>query len=122
MLSAVDRAGRSGGLASVRVRRRAASTLATGSVALAGVLLAAAPCLGWEGTDSLTGSSVEIRQDQIVRAGRAVEYFDYGAGKYRTISIGKIRPNGSGIEIEGADLNGNPMTLDMDQRPSGATD
>ncbi|MFC5552581.1 DUF5334 family protein [Methylobacterium iners] len=72
------------------------------------------PAAAWDGTDGSTGNTVEIEKGQTVRRGREVEFFDYGAGAYRSIDVDSIRQRGRSVEIEGTDSAGNSVTLEMD--------
>ena len=69
----------------------------------------------WDGTDSETGSDVEIERGTLVRSGRSIEYFDYGAGEYKSATVESIRRYGSTVEVEVTDDDtGEVRTLDMD--------
>ncbi|KAB1075463.1 hypothetical protein F6X53_24925 [Methylobacterium soli] len=70
--------------------------------------------MAWDGSDSSNCNGVEIEKGQTVRRGREVEFYDHGAGSFRTIDVDSVRRSGSGVEIEGTDSDGNAVTLDMD--------
>lgn len=66
----------------------------------------------WSGTDSGSGSSVEIESGQTVRPGREIEYSKDGVSQ--TMDVDSIRRSGRSVEIEGTDSSGNSVTLEMD--------
>lgn len=69
----------------------------------------------WDGTDSETGASVEIEHEELVRSGRSIDYFDYGAGEYKSATVESVRRLGRAVEIEVTDDNtGEARTLEMD--------
>jgi len=77
-------------------------------------LLAPRQGLAWDGTNSGNGNAVQIERGQTVRQGREVEFYDYGAGTYRTFDVDSVRQSGGGVEVEGTDSSGNAVTLEMD--------
>ena len=68
----------------------------------------------WDGTNSNTGSSVEIERGQLVRPGRTVEVYDSTEG-YKEYDVDSIRRSGRTVEIEATDsATGESTTLEMD--------
>jgi Family of unknown function (DUF5334) len=68
----------------------------------------------WDGTNSNTGSSVEIERGQLVRPGRTVEVNDSTEG-YKEYDVDSIRHSGRTVEIEVTDsATGESATLEMD--------
>ena len=68
----------------------------------------------WDGTNSNTGSSVEIERGQLVRPGRTVEVYDSTEG-YKEYDVDSIRRSGRTVEIEATDsATGESSTLEMD--------
>lgn len=68
----------------------------------------------WDGTDTNTGSSVEIESGQLVRSGETIEVYDNRAG-YKTYDVDSISRSGSTVEIEATDTStGETKTLEMD--------
>lgn len=66
----------------------------------------------WSGTESGSGSSVEIDSGQLVRPGREIEYSKDGVSQ--TMDVDSIRRFGGSVEIDGTDSSGNSVTLEMD--------
>jgi hypothetical protein len=80
------------------------------SVALVSTNLAVA----WDGTNTVTGSSVEIERGQLVRSGRTIEVYDSTEG-YKEYDVDSIRRYGRTVEIEATDsATGENTTLEMD--------
>ena len=80
------------------------------SVALVSTNLAVA----WDGTNTVTGSSVEIERGQLVRSGRTIEVYDSTEG-YNEYDVDSIRRYGRTVEIEATDsATGESTTLEMD--------
>lgn len=77
-------------------------------------LLVGTAASAWDGTDTGTGSIVEIEKGQTVRQGNEVEFFDYGTGSYRSLDVDSVRESGGSVEVEGTDSSGNAITLEMD--------
>jgi hypothetical protein len=68
----------------------------------------------WDGTNSNTGSSVEIERGQLVRTGRTIEVYDSTEG-YKEYDVDSIRRAGGTVEIEATDsATGESTTLEMD--------
>jgi len=79
------------------------------------LLVFAHPTLAWEGFDYEKGAYVEIEKGQLVRQGREIEFFDYGAGEYRTGTVEAVRDAGSSVEVEVYDAeSGEYRTLEME--------
>ena len=73
------------------------------------------PSFAWDGTDTETGQSVEIGKGNLVRPGRDIEVYDYGAGEYRDVTVESIRRYGSTVEVEVYDYeSGEYRTLEME--------
>lgn len=84
---------------------------------VAGVVsaLSSTTASAWDGTNSNTGSSVEIERGQLVRPGRTIDVYDSGAGEYKEYDVDSIRRSGSTVEIEATDsATGESTTLEMD--------
>jgi Family of unknown function (DUF5334) len=78
------------------------------------ILLGSNPGFAWDGTNSNTGSSVEIERGQLVRPGRTVEVYDSTEG-YKEYDVDSIRRSGRTVEIEATDsATGESTTLEMD--------
>ena len=73
-------------------------TLIAALVLLGGYDLAVA----WDGTNTTTGSSVEIERGQLVRSGRTIEVYDSSEG-YKDYDVDSIRRSGETVEIEETD-------------------
>ena len=85
-------------------------TLIAALVVLGGYDLAVA----WDGTNTTTGSSVEIERGQLVRSGRTIEVYDSSEG-YKEYDVDSIRRSGGTVEIEATDsATGESTTLEMD--------
>ncbi|WP_029586376.1 DUF5334 family protein [Bradyrhizobium sp. URHD0069] len=70
--------------------------------------------VAWDGTNTTTGSSVEIERGQLVRSGRTIEVYDSIEG-YKEYDVDSIRRSGSTVEIEATDsASGESTTLEMD--------
>jgi hypothetical protein len=68
----------------------------------------------WDGTNTTTGSSVEIERGQLVRSGRTIEVYDSERG-YKEYDVDGIRRYGRSVEIEATDTEtGESTTLEMD--------
>jgi hypothetical protein len=77
-------------------------------------LLSSIPAFAWDGTNSNTGSSVEIERGQLVRSGRTIEVYDSTEG-YKEYDVDSIRRSGRTVEIEATDpATGESTTLEMD--------
>lgn len=77
-------------------------------------LILVSPSVAWDGTDQSSGNNVEIERGQTVRPGRDIEYFDYGLGAYKSLSVDSVRRFGSSVEIEGTNESGESVILEMD--------
>jgi hypothetical protein len=78
------------------------------------ILLGSIPAVAWDGTNSETGSSVEIDRGQLVRSGRTIEVYDSTEG-YKEYDVDRIRRSGRTVEIEATDsTTGESTTLEMD--------
>jgi hypothetical protein len=87
-------------------------TLIAVLVVLGGCDLAVA----WDGTNTTTGSSVEIERGQLVRSGRTIEVYDSSEG-YKEYDVDSIRRSGGTVEIEATDsATGESTTLEMDEK------
>ena len=85
-------------------------TLIAALVVLGGYDLAVA----WDGTNTTTGSSVEIERGQLLRSGRTIEVYDSSDG-YKEYEVDSIRRSGGTVEIEATDsATGESTTLEMD--------
>ncbi|KGT74627.1 hypothetical protein MA20_38255 [Bradyrhizobium japonicum] len=68
----------------------------------------------WDGTNTTTGTSVEIERGQLVRSGRTIEVYDSDQG-YKEYDVDSIRRYGRTVEIEATDTaTGESTTLEMD--------
>ncbi|MGY4413194.1 hypothetical protein ACVWW4_004930 [Bradyrhizobium sp. LB7.1] len=68
----------------------------------------------WDGTNTTTGSSIEIERGQLVRSGRTIEVYD-GERGYKEYDVDSIRRYGQSVEIEATDTEtGESTTLEMD--------
>jgi len=77
-------------------------------------LLGSIPAFAWDGTNSNTGSSVEIERGQLVRSGRTIEVYDSTEG-YKEYDVDSIRRSGRTVEIEATDpATGESATLEID--------
>jgi hypothetical protein len=77
-------------------------------------LLGSIPAFAWDGTNSNTGSTVEIEREQLVRSGRTIEVYDSIEG-YKDYDVDSIRRSGRIVEIEATDpTTGESTTLEMD--------
>ena len=56
--------------------------------------------MGWDGTDSEDGSSVEIESGNLVREGEDIEYYDYDSGEYKDVEVENIESYGGTVEVE----------------------
>jgi hypothetical protein len=76
--------------------------------------VAGTQALAWDGTNTTTGSSVEIERGQLVRSGRTIEVYDSDQG-YKEYDVDSIRRSGRTVEIEATDTStGESTTLEMD--------
>lgn len=83
-------------------------------VAAVALIAACNPATAWDGTNTNTGSSVEIESGQLVRSGETVEVYDSSAG-YKSYDVDSINRYGSTVEIEATDSDtGESTTLEMD--------
>ncbi|WOH58505.1 DUF5334 family protein [Bradyrhizobium sp. BWC-3-1] len=70
--------------------------------------------LAWDGTNTTTGSSVEVERGQLVRSGRTIEVYDSEHG-YKEYDVDSIRRYGRTVEIEATDATtGESTTFEMD--------
>ena len=70
----------------------------------------------WEGYDYETGIYIEIEEDNLVRRGEEIEYYDWDEGEYRTGQVQDIERTGSGVEVEVYDYeSGDYRTFEMDE-------
>src|ERR1700731_2672806 len=93
-------------------------TLITALVLLGGYDLAVA----WDGTNTTTGTSVEIEHGQLVRSGRTIEVYDSSEG-YKDYDVDSIRRSGGTVEIEASDFRScspPPMTALLSHRLKSA--
>jgi hypothetical protein len=68
----------------------------------------------WDGTNTGTGSSVEIEKGQLVRSGETIEVYDSSVG-YKSYDVDSISRSGGTVEIEATDTaTGEITTLEMD--------
>lgn len=88
------------------------------AVAVTSIGLAAAfPAAAWDGTITETGDQVEISPGNLVRPGREIEIFDWGAGQYRYVEVESITRYGGIVEIQVFDPEeGEYLTLEMEGR------
>lgn len=87
-----------------------------GSVLLAVVTasITLTQAFAWDGTNTTTGSSVEIERGQLVRSGRTIEVYDSERG-YKEYDVDSVRRYGRSVEIEATDTEtGESTTLEMD--------
>jgi hypothetical protein len=78
------------------------------------ILLGSNHAFAWDGTNTNTGSSIEIERGQLVRSGRTVEVYDSTEG-YKEYDVDSIRRSGRTVEIEATDpATGESTTLEMD--------
>lgn len=69
----------------------------------------------WDGYDSETDSYVEIERGNKVRPGNEIEFYDYGAGEFRTGDVESVRRFGNSVEVEVIDHEtGDLRIFDMD--------
>jgi hypothetical protein len=67
----------------------------------------------WDGTNSNTGSSIEIDRGQLVRSGQTIEVYDSSEGS-KTYDVDSISRSGGAVEIEATDTStGETTTLEM---------
>jgi hypothetical protein len=68
----------------------------------------------WDGTNTNTGSGVEIDSGQLVRSGETIEVYDSSEGT-KTYDVDSISRSGGAVEIEATDTaTGESTTLQMD--------
>ena len=80
------------------------------------ILLTAEIWFNWSGYDYESGTHVEIERDNLVRRGREIEFYDYGAGEYRYGDVESVRRIGPRVEIEIYDHEaGEHRYFEMDQ-------
>ncbi|OKO73196.1 hypothetical protein AC630_29120 [Bradyrhizobium sp. AS23.2] len=78
------------------------------------VSIASTQAFAWDGTNTTTGTSVEIERGQLVRSGRTIEVYDSERG-YKEYDVDSIRRYGRSVEIEATDTEtGESTTLEMD--------
>lgn len=81
----------------------------------AALLWCGLPAAAWDGVDSSSGADVEIGKGNLVRPGRDIEVYDYGAGGYRDVEVQSIRRYGGSVEVEVYDYDsGEYRTFEMD--------
>lgn len=92
------------------------ATSAMRTLLVAAALLGTVACgFAWDGYDSDTGDAVEIEKGNLVRSGRDIEIYDYGAGEYRDVTVERIERWGSTVEVEVYDSeSGEYRTFEMD--------
>jgi hypothetical protein len=74
------------------------------------------PAVAWDGTNTATGSSVEIERGQLVRSGQTIDVYDSSEG-YKQYEVESIRRSGGTVEIEATDsASGESATLEMDDK------
>jgi len=74
-------------------------------------VLVSTTAFGWSGYDYDSSSYIDIESGSLVRKGRTIEIYDYGAGSYRDVEVESI----SGGEVEVYDSEaGEYRTFDMD--------
>lgn len=67
----------------------------------------------WDGTNTNTGSSVEIDRGQLVRSGETIEVYDSSEGS-KSYDVDSISRSGGTVEIEATDTStGETTTLEM---------
>lgn len=76
------------------------------------LVLLAAPAFAWDGYDWKNGSFVDVEKGNRVRPGRDIEYFDYGAGRYRTGEVESVDRRGN-LEVRDGET-GELREFDMD--------
>jgi hypothetical protein len=84
---------------------------------IAAILLIAnaVPVFSWDGYDYESGDYVEIEKDNLVRRGHDIEFYDYGAGEYRSGEVQDITRTPSGVELEVYDYEaGESRTFEME--------
>lgn len=83
-------------------------------LALLIVSVACTQAFAWDGTNTTTGTTVEIERGQLVRSGRTIEVYDSERG-YKDYDVDSIRRYGRSVEIEATDTEtGESTTLEMD--------
>lgn len=71
----------------------------------------------WDGYDYDSGSSIEIGKGNLVRQGKEIEFYDYGAGQYKSGEVQSVRSRGSKVEVEVIDsTTGQTRTLEMNKK------
>jgi hypothetical protein len=72
------------------------------------------PAVAWDGTNTTTGSSVEIEQGQLVRSGQTIDVYDSSEG-HKQYDVDSISRSGGTVEIEATEsATGESTTLEMD--------
>jgi hypothetical protein len=67
----------------------------------------------WEGTNTNTGSTVEIDHGELVRSGETIEVYDSNEGS-KTYDVDSINRSAGSVEIEATDTStGETTTLEM---------
>lgn len=70
--------------------------------------------LAWDGTNTTTGSSIEIERGQLGRPARTIEVYDSERG-YKEYDVDSIRRYGRSVEIEATDTEtGESTTPEME--------
>lgn len=69
----------------------------------------------WSGYDYNEGAFVEIEQDNLVRSGETIEFYDFSTGQYHQADVESIQRYGNSVEVDLYDHNsGEYRTLEMD--------
>lgn len=69
----------------------------------------------WDGTDTESGTSIEIESGNLVRPGNDIQVYDREAGEYRDVTVESIEQSGSSVEVEVYDSEvGEYRTFEMD--------
>jgi hypothetical protein len=83
-------------------------------IAVFALLATCSLAVAWDGTNTNTGSSVEIDRGQLVRSGETIEVYDSSEGS-KTYDVDSINRSGGTVEIEATDTaTGESTTLEMD--------
>ena len=64
------------------------------------IVMVALPVFAWDGYDYESGNYIEIDKGNLVRAGRDIEFYDYGTGDYHSGEVLDINRTSSGVEVE----------------------
>lgn len=72
------------------------------------------PGNAWNGYDWESKTFIEIQNEDLVRKGKTIDFYEYGKG-YGTLNIDYIRDSGFHVKIEGTDNEtGETRTFEMD--------